>query len=174
MSEHDLFDNELPDDDQEWVSKTQVKKHMHELQALGARLLELNAEQLAKITLDERLVQAIEEARRIKSNNAMKRHLQYIGKLMRTEDAELIEQQLGIYEAGKQAHTQLFHKLERWRDRLIHEGNEAVQAYIEEHPEADVQHLRQLVRNAQKELAQNKPPASARKLFKYLREVAGA
>ena len=173
MNEHDPFDTDLPDDDQEWVSKTQIKNQMHELQALGARLLELNAEQLAKVTLDERLRQAIEEARRIKSNGAMKRHLQFIGKLMRSEDAELIEQQMGVFEAGKQAHTQLFHKLERWRDRLIHEGNNALQAYIEETPAADVQHLRQLIRNAQKEHSQNKPPASARKLFKYLREVAG-
>ncbi|MFW1677968.1 ribosome biogenesis factor YjgA [Pontibacter sp. JAM-7] len=174
MTEHDPFDKTQPDNDQELVSKTKLKQQMHELQALGTRLVELNAEQLAKLSLDDRLLQAIEEARRIKSNGAMKRHMQFIGKLLRAEDAEQIEQQMGVFEAGKQAHTQLFHKLERWRDRLINEGNDALQSYIDGNPEADVQHLRQLIRNAQKEQAQNKPPASARKLFKYLREVAGA
>ena len=145
---------------------------MHALQELGARLTKLNKEQLNKLELSERLHLAIEEFHRIKSNGAQKRHLQYIGKIIRTEDTDKIEHGLGLYEAGQQAHTQTFHKLERWRDRLINEDNNALQEYIDEHPTADVQHLRQLIRNAKKELSIQKPPASARKLFKYLREVA--
>ena len=73
---------------------------------------------------------AIEEFHRIKSNGAQKRHLQYIGKIMRTEDTDKIEHDLGLYEAGQQAHTQTFHKLERWRDRLISEDNQCASRAI--------------------------------------------
>lgn len=168
------FDNHLSQDqDEEWVSKTDIKKQMQELQALGEKLTHFTADQLDKLPLSDRLRSAIDESQRIKSRNALKRHLQFIGKILRSEaDTEALEQAMGLYEAGQQAHTQAFHKLERWRDRLIHEGNNALNEYLEAYPTADIQHLRQLIRNAQKELKQEKPPASARKLFKYLRELA--
>lgn len=173
MSNNEDFDlTSHHDNEEEWVSKTEVKRQMHALQELGAKLTQLNKDQLNKLNLSDSLRNAVDEFHRIKSNGAQKRHLQFIGKIMRTEDADEIEHGIGLFEAGHQAHIQAFHKLERWRDRLINEGNDALQEYISENPTADVQHLRQLVRNAQKELKQEKPPASARKLFKYLREVA--
>lgn len=172
---NDNFDNShLDDQDEEWLSKTEIKRQMHALQELGARLTKLNKDQLDKLELGDSLRNAIEEFHRIKSNGAQKRHLQYIGKIMRTEDAEKIEHDIGLFEAGQQAHTQVFHKLERWRDRLIGDGNPTLQEYVAEYPDADIQHIRQLIRNAQKEKKLEKPPAAARKLFKYLREVAGA
>lgn len=174
MNQNDEFENLQSNEyEEEWVSKTEVKRQMHALQELGARLTKLNKEQLDKLNLGDSLRNAIDEFHRIKSNGAQKRHLQYIGKIMRTEDADEIEHAIGLFEAGHQAHTQAFHKLERWRDKLINDGNQALQEYVEEYPDADIQHIRQLIRNAQKELKLNKPPAASRKLFKYLRELAG-
>ncbi len=174
MNQNDEFENLQSNEyEEEWVSKTEVKRQMHALQELGAKLTKLNKEQLDKLDLGDSLRNAIDEFHRIKSNGAQKRHLQYIGKIMRTEDADEIEHAIGLFEAGHQAHTQAFHKLERWRDRLINDGNQALQEYVEEYPNADIQHIRQLIRNAQKELKLNKPPAASRKLFKYLRELAG-
>ncbi|PIE23987.1 MAG: hypothetical protein CSA60_03665 [Neptuniibacter caesariensis] len=173
MSNNEDFATHSAHDDEEgWASKTEAKRHMHALQHLGKRLTQLNKDQLDKLDLSDRLRSAIDEFHRIKSHGAQKRHLQFIGKIMRTENTEDIENGIGLFEAGHQAHTQVFHKLERWRDRLISEGNSALQEYISEHPNADVQHIRQLIRNAQKEQKLEKPPASARKLFKYLREIA--
>ncbi|MGB0204229.1 MAG: ribosome biogenesis factor YjgA [Neptuniibacter sp.] len=174
MNPNDEFESLQSNEyEEEWVSKTEVKRQMHALQELGARLTKLNKEQLDKLDLGDSLRNAIDEFHRIKSNGAQKRHLQYIGKIMRTEDADEIEHAIGLFEAGHQAHTQAFHKLERWRDKLINDGNQALQEYVEEYPDADIQHIRQLIRNAQKELKLNKPPAASRKLFKYLRELAG-
>ena len=174
MNQNDEFENLQSNEyEEEWVSKTEVKRQMHALQELGARLTKLNKEQLDKLDLGDSLRNAIDEFHRIKSNGAQKRHLQYIGKIMRTEDADEIEHAIGLFEAGHQAHTQAFHKLERWRDKLINDGNQALQEYVEEYPDADIQHIRQLIRNAKKELKLNKPPAASRKLFKYLRELAG-
>lgn len=174
MNKNDQFENQKTDGlDEEWLSKTEVKRQMQALQDLGAKLTKLNQEQLDKLNLSSRLRSAIDEFHRIKSHGAQKRHLQYVGKVLRTEDADEIEHAIGLFEAGHQAHTQVFHKLERWRDRLITDGNSALQEYVAEYPSADIQHIRQLIRNAQKEQSQNKPPAASRKLFKYLRELAG-
>ncbi|UTW03846.1 DUF615 domain-containing protein [Amphritea atlantica] len=174
MSQKDDF---LPDDDhesdEEWVSKSQRKREMEELQALGAKLPELNKEQLSKVPMSDILRAAVEEAQRLQPRcEAIRRQLQYIGRLMRAEDADEIQTAVDRFEAGKQAHLQVFHKLERWRDRLILGDNTDLEAYLKEDSGADIQHLRQLIRNAKKEASLNKPPVTSKKLFKYLRERA--
>ncbi|MFC6669496.1 ribosome biogenesis factor YjgA [Marinobacterium aestuariivivens] len=171
MTHEDDFDS-LPDQDEEWVSKTRRKKEMQALQDLGKKLVALNREQLAKVPLEPELLVAINECQRLKKGEAIRRQLQYIGRLMRLADAEAISQAMDLFEAGKQAHDAHFHKLERWRERLIGGSNDDLTAFVEAYPNADIQHLRQLVRNAQKEAEQQKPPASARKLFRYIRELA--
>lgn len=174
MSQHDEFESH-DEFDEEWVSKTQRKREMEALQAIGAQLPELNQEQLDKVPMGDDLRRAVLEAKRLQPRSeAIRRQLQYIGRLMRGEDAEAIQQALDRFEAGKQAHLQIFHKLERWRDRLIGGDNNDLQAYLEEDAEADIQHLRQLLRNAQKEAKQGKPAGAGKKLFKYLRERAEA
>ncbi|WP_027859317.1 ribosome biogenesis factor YjgA [Marinobacterium jannaschii] len=160
-------------EEEEWVSRTQIKRQMEALQKLGEKLIALKPDQLAKVPMSEALAAAIEEAGRIKPrSSAMKRHMNYVGRLMRTEDAEAIQQGLDLFDASKQAHNAVFHKLERWRDRLISGGNDELQQYLSENPQAEIQHLRQLVRNAKKEAEKGQAPAHARKLFKYLRELA--
>jgi ribosome-associated protein len=173
MNNDDDFDQRDPaDQDVEWVSKSQVKREMHELQAIGKKLVSLNNDQLAKVPMDSALREAINECRRLKKGEAIRRQLQYIGRLMRLADADAIGTALDSFEAGKQAHDAHFHRLERWRDRLINGTADDLTDFVAAYPQADVQHLRQLIRNAQKETLQQKPPASARKLFKYLRELA--
>lgn len=175
MVNEEDFSNDSHDDDIEWVSKTQMKREMHALQDLGEKLATLTADQLKTIPMSDVLRAAIEECGRIKPRtNAMKRHMNYVGRLMRSEDAEAIQTAVDRFDAGSQAYTAMFHKLERWRDRLIEGGNNELQAYLSENPSADIQHLRQLIRNAKKEAEKQQPPASARKLFKYLRELAEA
>ncbi|WP_426416079.1 ribosome biogenesis factor YjgA [Aestuariirhabdus sp. LZHN29] len=164
-------DNESVDfDDEDYKSKTQVKNEMHELQALGMRLLDLKPDVMTSLPITERLRRALEETRRIKSNNALKRHRQYIGKLMRDEDLEPLQQAVDRLDTSSAEYNRIFHQLERWRERLISEGNETLQEYLDTYPAADIQHLRQLIRNSRKELELQKPLASSRKLFRYLRE----
>ncbi|WP_290702585.1 ribosome biogenesis factor YjgA [Amphritea sp.] len=173
MSQNDNFQPDDNEFDEDFVSKSQRKRDMDKLQALGARLPELNKEQLAKVPLGDMLRQAVEEAQRLKPRSeATRRQMQYIGRLMQAEDADAIQAAIERFEAGKQAHMQIFHKLERWRDRLILGDNSDLQAYLDDDPGADIQHLRQLLRNAKKEASLDKPPAASRKLFKYLRARA--
>lgn len=165
----DLFEGS-ESDEQEIKSKTRIKREAEALQKVGAKLLELNPEQLARLPLSPALERAIDESKRITQREATRRHLQYIGKLMREVDAEAIQEAIERQEAGTRAYIQHFHKLEQWRDRLLGD-DQAVDAFISEYPAAELQYLRQLVRNARREAEKNKPPASARKLFKYIREL---
>jgi ribosome-associated protein len=165
-------ENELYDDDEEVIiSKSQLKRESNALQEMGEELVALPASKLARIPMPDELAEAVALARKIKARGGLKRQLQYIGKIMRSIDAEPIEQALNELKnaAGKEAAR--FHRLEQWRDRLIGEGDAAMGELLEEFPHADRQHLRQLIRNAQTEAAKGKPPKSAREIFRYLREL---
>lgn len=155
----------------EAVSKTQRKKQMHELQALGAELVALNAQQLASIALPERLRDAVEHAQRLTKFEARRRQLQYIGKLMRDVDPEPIRSRLAAWTAVSREHTARLHLLERWRTRLLEETDEALAALLREFPDADAVQLRTLIRNARRERDSNQPPRSYRALFQRLGEI---
>jgi len=160
--------------DEEWISKTQKKRECDALQKIGERLLKLKPDDLSLIDLPTELAEALEEARRIHSNSALKRQRQYLGKIMRTCDHEKIEQQLMSVEHRNDTNTAQFKKLEKWRDRLIDNDKDVLGEIIEEHPDLDRQHIHNLVRQAAKEASASKPPTASRKLFKYLREIAAA
>lgn len=162
-----------PADQDGWQSKTQRKQEMHALQALGEKIIALSDAQRAKLPLSDDMLAAVEETGRIRSREARRRHMQYVGKLMRKEDTEAIQAAFDEFEQEKLRRDHAFHRLERWRDRLIEEGDEAVEAFVADFPDADRQALRQLIRNAQRERAADKPPASSRKLFKLIRDIAG-
>ncbi len=159
-------------DDEQVKSRSQIKREMDALQDLGRDLVELPDKALTKIPLSDTLIDAIKLARKIQNTRGgYRRQLQYIGKLMRGEDAAPIQAALdAIRQTGQQSAAK-FHALERWRDRILNEGQDAVDQFVDEHPGADRQQLRQLMLNAQREHKQNKPPKSARALFKYLREL---
>jgi ribosome-associated protein len=142
------------------------------LQALGESLVALNDNQLARIPMpDERLAEAVRETRQIRSNSARKRHLQYIGKLMRDIDPEPIQRALdGLHQQQRKANRE-FHQLEQLRDEVVRTGISGVEKVLARWPAADRQQLRQLVLQHQRELKAGKPPASARKLFRYLKEL---
>lgn len=156
--------------EQEPVSKSQRKRDMHALQAVGKKLTELNNEQLSKIEMSDKLRFAINEMQRITKHEARRRQLQYIGRLMRDEESEGIIDAIAKIENAHLESAKGLHDLEIWRDRLISETKEALTEFIAAHPNADVQHLRHLIRNAQKEKETEKPAGSSRALFRYLRE----
>ncbi|MGB0360466.1 MAG: ribosome biogenesis factor YjgA [Endozoicomonas sp.] len=156
-----------------YVSKSELKRDMNEMKAVGERLMALKPAQLDKLPLNDRLRAALDESKRITSHNARKRHLGFIGKLLVDQEMEPVMEFLNQLDSSSEEYNRRFHQLERWRDRLVGDAdsNKALTDYLEQYPEADHQHIRQLVRNAQKEASQNKPPTAARKLFKYLRAV---
>ncbi len=167
----DYDDNLASDPDETPKSKSQLKRDMHALQVLGEELVNLSPEQFKKFKLPEALHDAVVEARRIHGRGALKRQLQYVGRMMRDVDPAPIREKLDALRGqSRQAAAQL-HRIERWRDRLLEDGDHALEELVARHPDVDRQYLRQLMRNAGKEKLANKPPRSTRLLFRYLREL---
>src|SRR5204863_6247100 len=102
---------------------------MHELQALGARLVELNSEQLVAVGLPEHLREAVEFARRTTKHEARRRQLQYIGRLMRAVDPEPIREKLKVWDGVSAEETARVHRIERWREKLL-ENDGAIGALV--------------------------------------------
>ena len=152
-------------------SKSQYKREATALQTLGEELVKLNQEQLARIKLPDNLRNAIIEAKRINKRGGLKRQLQYIGKIMRSIDTMPVLQAMDTLKLRNAQSSAQFHQLEKWRDRLISNDKQSLTEVIQAFPNADRQHLRQLIRKAIREYSENKPPTSSRLLFKYLREL---
>jgi len=151
-------------------SKTKIKKQMHELQDIGEQLVALSKDQLKEVDIPETLRDAIQEAKRITKFGAIKRQMQYIGKLMRDVDPAPIIAKLEVWSGKSSRHIAYMHRVERWRERLL-ESDSALTELLAEHPEADAQRLRALIRNALKEKELLKPPKSYREIFQVLREI---
>lgn len=162
-----LSDRKDPDP----FSKSQTKRDMLALQKLGVALVELPESQLEKIPLPTQLLEAIQFARTLKANESKRRHLQFIGKLMRDVDAAPIQAALEALRLSHHKGIQQFHKIEKWRDQLIAEGDLAIQKLLEIAPEVDRQQLRQLVRNAQRDTEKSINSGAVTELFRYLREL---
>jgi ribosome-associated protein len=159
-------------EDEDLISKYQLKRDSQALQDMGGQLVEMPEGQLTKFNLPENLKDAIYEARRLKNREGKRRQLQYIGKLMRTADISFIQETLDRMDHQSQTYRQHFQQLENWRDRIISEGTTAIEALIEKYPQADRQQLRNLQRQASRELAEKKSTTASRKIFAYLRELS--
>ena len=156
--------------EQEWVSKTRMKKQMNDLQDLGVQLTKLSPDTLKKIGLPEDLLEAVLAHKKITANGALKRQTQYIGRLMRDIDPAPIEAYLARLRGDNAAHNALMQRIEQARDRLI-ANDDALTAFIADYPNADVGKLRTLVRNTRKEQELNKPPKNFRALFQELKTI---
>ena len=156
-----------------WVSKSELKRDAEELKQLGTKLVGLPETTLAKIPLDDQLLDAIQLARRLQ-REGLRRQLQFIGKLLRKIDTAPIYAVLEQIENKHNQQKVIFHQLEQLRDNLLMDGETAKNTFSQlssDYPDLDRQHLRNLVRMAQKEKVQNKPPKAYREIFQYLKEL---
>jgi len=164
--------DESEDEDYDGPSKSQVKRDMLALQALGTEIVELTDAKFASIApiLPEKLLIATTDARSIRAHGGRKRQLQYIGRLMREVDPEPIRDALALWKRHSREQAVELHQLENWRARLIAEEG-ALAEYVAQHPGTDTQRLRALIRNTREEQARGKPPKSYRDLFRLLRDA---
>lgn len=156
-------------------SKSSRKRASHALQELGIELVGLSPERLRKLPLSEPLYLAIREAQRFtnRRDEALRRQMQYVGKLMRTVDPEPIQAQLDVFRGLSSVEVARQHRLEKLRNDLL-EDEKVVQYIVDTWPEVDVQYLRTLRRNALKEREHSKPPKAFREIFKVLRDLDAA
>ena len=150
------------------ISKTKRKQQMLELQDLGEELVALSKDALKKTPMSDELREAIKEYQRIPTHGAHRRQMQYIGKIMRSEDTAPIIEKLKQLKGSSTAATALLHRIERYRNEMIAK-DEAITQFLSGFPNVDAQPLRALVRNARKEAEQSKPPKAYRELFQLIK-----
>jgi ribosome-associated protein len=153
------------------ISKSQRKRDANELLDLGKKLISMPESRLKRMPLDDDLRREIEFARNIRPHGARKRQMMTVGKMLRLRDNQELIDAINDVDQKNRKENARFHHIEAWRDRLIEGGNETLAKLIEQCPEINAQTLRQLIRNANKEIKLGKPPSAARKLFKLLREA---
>ena len=127
--------------DENLISKSARKRQMHELQDIGAALVRLRTDQLARIELPEDLREAVTDCRKMTKHEAIRRQMQLIGRMMRHLDAAPIAAQLAAMHAPSHRQTALFHRAEKWRDELLADAA-AADRFALEYPGADPQRLR--------------------------------
>jgi ribosome-associated protein len=155
-------------------SKTRRKLASHDLQSLGVALVELSEERLRKLEMPELLLDALITYQNTRSHEGRRRQMQYIGKLMRGVDTEPLHEAVAVQQIGHTRESLALHQAERWRAELI-ANDDALTRYAAQHTQADVQHLRSVIRNARKDAAlapDKRSGRSFRELFQIIREQA--
>ena len=164
-----MSDEENVELEQDGPSKSERKRQMHALQQLGERLVSLPQAELDAINIeDERLREAVDQARRITARGGLRRQLQFIGKLMRSIDPSNIEEALQVRDQRHNNNVQKQHRIESARDKLISEGDDALGELLAIWPTAEPALLRQWRRQYQTELSKGNEKAHGKKLFRYL------
>ena len=165
-------------------SRTELKRESTELQELGTALLTLRKDLMEGLSLPDKLVDGLAEAKRITNFEGKRRQMQFIGKQMRLQDPEVLQavrDALEIQRLGSAKDTQALHLAEAWRDRLIADDT-AVGEWIAQYPQTDTQQLRALVRQARKDavpvtnaaVSQGLAPRQSRayrEMFKLVRSI---
>jgi len=161
------------EDEYERPSKSEMKRQSDALQKMGQTLVDAPRDRVKKVPMPEDVLDAILECQGITNHEGRRRQLQFIGKKMRTLDAEevaVIQKAIDSWKGASKAETAAMHALERRREKLLTDDN-ALTALLSEAPHLDVQHLRTLIRNARKEQAENKPPKAYREIFQILKQL---
>ena len=169
MSESDF---EFSTEEQpERPSKGHFKRESRALLEAGYQLVELSDAKLKLVPMPDSLKDAVQLGRKINKHGGRKRQIKYIAKLLRSMDAGPILEALATLDSRAAAATARHHLAERWRERILDEGDAAVGEFIEGYPHVDHQHLRQLMRNARAERKAEKPPRYSRELFRLVRDT---
>lgn len=154
---------------EEEKSKSQIKRELKVQQDLSAHLAALSDSQLQKIPLDNDVYAAIQQLKQIKSHTAKKRHLKFIGRLLR--DAENIEAIQKAYEKICTGNVAALRLAENWRTRLLSDDKDALTEFIQSFPQAEIQQLRLLIRKACNEQEQQKNHGASNTLFRFIMDV---
>jgi len=154
-------------------SKSELKRQSNELQKLGEQLVDAPRDRVKRVPMPDDVRDAILTCQEITNHEGRRRALQFVGKKMRTLDEEevaVIQRTIDSWKGASKAETAALHALERRREKLLAD-DKALTVLLEENPELDVQHLRTLIRNARKEVAESKPPKAYREIFQILKDL---
>jgi ribosome-associated protein len=160
----------IPVDDADYISKSELKREADEIQRLAQALTDLRASDYGKLQIDEDMRSYLDRARTTTAHIAKKREVLYIAKQLRKRRSELA----GLFRAidkpksEQKKETARMHRLERWRERLLSEGDSALTEFVSQFPDCDRQELRSLIRAAMVAREREKNDGSYSAIYKML------
>ncbi len=152
-------------------NKTQIKKDIGVLFKLAESLSKIAPAKLQDFDLPIHLHKAIREVADMPLNGARKRLLKYIASQFHKMDVSEYQEKLARLQNQSVHNAREHHITEQWRDKLIKEGNAALTDLFDDYPAADLQQIRQILRNIKKETETGQPPKSSRLLYRYLKTL---
>jgi len=153
-----------------FVSKTELKREAKNVHEFGKILASLTELQIAQIDLPENILDAIKDLKNIKKGSAKKRQSLYLAKLLREIDLSKAQDFVNQIKFESQAEIRRIHEAEDWRDKLISDVSYLTNI-IDKAQNVDIQRLRNLVINSQKEIKKQKSKKNQKELFIYLKEI---
>jgi len=162
--------NDIDELDEDLKSKSEIKREMHKLQDFGQKLVEMSKHQRSRLPLTEELKDAMILADKIlNKHEALRRHIRHIAKILSETDLAPIHQAMDVMANKHQQESVKHTRLETLRGELINGDNESVELLLTQHPLMERQKLRQLIRQASKEVKAEKPAKYSLELLNYLK-----
>lgn len=160
-------------------SRSQKKRESTALQKAGEALAALSAAQRNRLNLPADLASAVDDWQKMKTHEARRRQMQYIGRLMReSEETGRVLEALEALQNEHQRQNRAAAHLENLRLRLLEGSETARAAALEEAlnslPGLSRARLAHLAEAALAEREKKRPPKHFRELFRYLRDSAQA
>lgn len=153
-----------------FASKTELKREAKNVHEFGKILASLTELQIAQIDLPENILDAIKDLKNIKKGSAKKRQSLYLAKLLREIDLSKAKDFVNQIKFESQAEIRRIHEAEDWRDKLIYDIS-CLKNIIDKAQNVDIQKLRSLVINSQKEIKKQKSKKNQKELLNYLKEI---
>lgn len=157
-------------------SRSQRRREALDVLKLAQALASLSDAQLARVPLDDDLRAEVARTRSVHQQIARKRAEQFLAKQLRKLDDTDLEPMRAVLEHDREharREAAALHGIEDWRERLIADGDTALDELMQTYPSADRQRLRQLARKARAEREGQKPLHAFHELFRALRELLG-
>ncbi|NRA60050.1 MAG: DUF615 domain-containing protein [Psychrobium sp.] len=157
---------------EDWVSRSELKRQADDYHTLGRIIMDLSDNMRKKIPMTEDLRAAVNLANRIRhTKEGFRRQMQWVAKVLRNSDVEEIRYALDQFKKRDKRLAVEQAKIDRVRDKIVKEGDSAINDFVAQFPEADRQKLRLLARQVNKEAKAEKPAKAAKELSKYIKEL---
>ena len=151
-------------------SKTALKNEAKDVHAFGKILVGLTDKQIGQIEFPENVHEAIKELKKLKKNSAQKRQSLYLAKLLRGLDLSEAKRFIDHLKFESQTEIKKFHKVEIWRDKLVADTS-SLTDFVNLCPSIDIQKLRKLILNSQREINKGSSKKFQKELFQFIKET---
>ncbi len=149
------------------IAKGKARRAGDRSSRMARTIMQLSDAALKKLALDQELRFVVDHARSLTALGARRREERRLAGELRRYDLQAIDERISKLHESENTDTELFHKAEAWRAKLVAGGVAAAAEF----PGGVDEELPRLIDAAQREGTTGKPPGAARKLFRHVIEA---